>query len=64
MIHDPRREDPESDRIPASPLKPLPGWMDHMSRVNEVLDRIYFKNCNKTVQQIINIVVDYTREAE
>ncbi len=26
---------------------------------SEVLDRLYFKNCNKTVQGIINIVVEY-----
>jgi hypothetical protein len=25
----------------------------------EALDLIYFKNCNKTVKKIINIVVDY-----
>ena len=25
----------------------------------EVLDLIYFKNCNETVKKIINIVVDY-----
>ncbi|MBI2092376.1 MAG: STAS-like domain-containing protein [Deltaproteobacteria bacterium] len=30
---------------------------------NGVLDKIYFKNCNKTVQKIINIVVDYIQEA-
>ena len=26
---------------------------------SEVLDKIYFKNCNDTVKGIINIVVDY-----
>jgi len=31
---------------------------------NDVLDRIYFKSCNKIVQQIINIVVDCVQEAE
>jgi len=31
---------------------------------NEVLDRIYFKNCSTTVRKIINIVTDYTQEAE
>ena len=30
---------------------------------NDVLDRIYFKNCSGTVQKIISIVVDYTQEA-
>lgn len=29
----------------------------------EALDKIYFKNCGKTVQKIINIVVDYMQEA-
>ena len=28
----------------------------------EVLDLIYFKNCNETVKRIINIVVDYMTE--
>ncbi len=28
----------------------------------EVLDQIYFKNCNDIVKQIINIVVDYMQE--
>ncbi len=27
-----------------------------------VLDRLYFKNCNSTIQKIINIVVDYMQE--
>ncbi len=31
---------------------------------NAVLDRLYFKNCNVTVQKIISIVVDYMQEAE
>lgn len=26
---------------------------------SEVLDLIYFKNCNKNVENIVNIVVDY-----
>lgn len=30
---------------------------------SDVLDRLYFKNCNKTVQGIINIVVTYVQEA-
>ena len=30
----------------------------------EVLDKIYFKNCNETVKKIINIVVDYMQERE
>ena len=30
----------------------------------EVLDLIYFKNCNETVKKIINIVVDYMQESE
>ena len=30
---------------------------------NEILDNIYFKNCNKSVQEIINIVVDYMQAA-
>ncbi|MEA2055863.1 MAG: STAS-like domain-containing protein [Candidatus Thermoplasmatota archaeon] len=29
-----------------------------------VLDEIYFKNCNETVKKIINIVVDYMQERE
>jgi len=29
---------------------------------NNVLDRIYFKNCNETIQKIINIVVEYMQE--
>jgi len=28
----------------------------------EVLDRIFFKSCNPTIRQIINIVVDYLQE--
>ena len=31
---------------------------------SEVLDKIYFKNCNITVRKIINIVVDYMQEAQ
>ena len=30
----------------------------------EVVDKIYFKNCNETVTKIINIVVDYMQERE
>ena len=30
---------------------------------SEILDNIYFKNCNKSVQEIINIVVDYMQVA-
>jgi len=30
----------------------------------EVLDKIYFKNCNEIVKKIINIVVDYMQERE
>lgn len=30
---------------------------------NDVLDRIYFKNCGKTVKKIINIVVSYAQES-
>lgn len=31
---------------------------------NRILDRIYFKHCNETVQKIINIVVDYMQEMD
>lgn len=31
---------------------------------SEVLDSLYFKNCNATVQKIITIVVDYMQESE
>lgn len=31
---------------------------------NEVLDHIHFKNCNKTVRQIINIVTDYMQQRD
>jgi len=30
----------------------------------DVLDKIYFKNCNETATKIINIVVDYMQERE
>lgn len=30
---------------------------------NEILENIYFKNCNKNVQNIINIVVEYMQAA-
>lgn len=30
---------------------------------NEILESIYFKNCNKNVQNIINIVVEYMQAA-
>ncbi len=29
----------------------------------EALDKIYFKNCNATIQKIINIVVEYMQES-
>ncbi len=29
-----------------------------------VLDKIYFKHCNVTVQKIINMVVDYMQETD
>jgi len=29
----------------------------------EVLDQIYFKNCNETIKKIINIVVEYMQES-
>lgn len=28
-----------------------------------ILDNIYFKNCNKSIREIINIVVDYMQAA-
>ncbi len=28
----------------------------------DILDKIFFKNCNLTIQTIINIVVDYMQE--
>ena len=31
---------------------------------NEILDRIYFKNCSETVKKIINIVVEYMQETD
>ena len=31
---------------------------------SDVLDRLYFKGCSKTVQKMINIVTDYIQEAE
>ena len=31
---------------------------------NEVLDKIQFKSCNKTVQEIISIVADYMQERD
>jgi hypothetical protein len=30
----------------------------------EVLDKLYFKNCNETVKKIISIVVEYMQETE
>ena len=30
---------------------------------NEIIENIYFKNCNKNVQNIINIVVEYMQAA-
>jgi len=29
---------------------------------NEIVENIYFKNCNKNVQNIINIVVEYMQD--
>ena len=31
---------------------------------NIILERVYFKHCNETVQKIITIVVDYMQEAD
>ncbi len=31
---------------------------------SRVLDKIYFKHCNETVQKIINMVVDYMQETD
>jgi len=31
---------------------------------NEVLDVVSFKNCNLTIQKIINIVIDYMQQSE
>lgn len=30
----------------------------------DVLDKIFFKRCNKTIQQIINIVVEYMQDVD
>lgn len=30
----------------------------------EILDNLYFSNCNETIKQIINMVVDYMTEAQ
>ena len=30
----------------------------------EVVDKVYFKNCNDTTKKIINIVVEYMQESE
>jgi len=30
----------------------------------EILDKIYFKNCNEIIKKIINIVVDYMQEID
>lgn len=30
---------------------------------NDVLENLYFKNCNETVKKIINIVVEYMQES-
>ena len=30
----------------------------------EILDKLYFKNCNETVKKIISIVVEYMQETE
>ncbi len=31
---------------------------------NDIIDKIVFKNCNGTVQKIINIVIDYMQERD
>jgi len=31
---------------------------------NEVIEKISFKNCNETIQKIINIVIDYMQQEE
>jgi len=31
---------------------------------SEVLEQVYFKNCNEIVRKIINIVVEYMQESE
>ena len=31
---------------------------------SEVLDNVFFKNCNETVKQMISIVVEYMQESE
>lgn len=31
---------------------------------NEILDKIFFKNCSKTVKKIISMVVEYMQERE
>jgi hypothetical protein len=33
------------------------------SMTGEILEKIYFKDCNQNIQDIINIVVDYMQEA-
>ena len=30
----------------------------------EVLDQLFFKNCNETVKKIINIVIEYMQESQ
>lgn len=30
----------------------------------EVIDKIYFKNCNETIKKIINIVIEYMQEID
>jgi len=30
----------------------------------DVLDKLYFKNCNSTIQKIIEIVVEYMQDAD
>ena len=29
---------------------------------SEILDKIYFKNCNQTIKEIVNIVVEYMQD--
>ncbi len=31
---------------------------------SNVLDKVYFKNCNETVKKVINIVVEYMQETD
>ena len=31
---------------------------------SEILDRIYFRNCNETIKKIVNIVVEYMQDTD